>query len=237
MQLFVSDSAMLNKVNLKDFNESKINFIISTKTRTLNLPCELERIDGFSKEYTHAFGRLIFTYSKARASKDKLERDKKISKLKSGIMEKRSKFLKVDKQGIVSIDDQAIELDKKYDGFKAYLTDTTYPIQKVINKYNKLFEIEKCFRISKSDIKIRPVFHFKQSMIEAHVLISFLALIVARYLEKNTGLSIRSINDQLSKIQLFELFNNLNKEKSFIKHLNHNNFLIHPFFKKWELTR
>jgi transposase len=61
----------------------------------------------------------------------------------------------------------------------------------VIGSYRRLFEIEKSFRMSKSDLQARPIYHHKRESIEAHLTIVFTALAVSRWIEARTGWSIR----------------------------------------------
>jgi transposase len=61
----------------------------------------------------------------------------------------------------------------------------------VIGSYSKLFEIEKSFRMPKSDLQARPIYHRKRDSIEAHLTIVFTALAISRWIEARTGWSIR----------------------------------------------
>jgi transposase len=61
----------------------------------------------------------------------------------------------------------------------------------VIGAYHRLFQIEKSFRMSKHDLQARPVYHRKRDSIEAHLTIVFAALAVSRWIEDQTGWSIR----------------------------------------------
>ena len=76
---------------------------------------------------------------------------------------------------VVSIDDSKIKQDKLWDGLKGYITDTHLINKEVIENYKHLWRIEKAFRVSKTDIKIRPVYHQLQRRIEAHICLSFVA--------------------------------------------------------------
>ena len=61
----------------------------------------------------------------------------------------------------------------------------------VIGAYHRLFEIERSFRMSKSDLQARPIYHRKRDSIEAHLTMVFAALAVSRWIEHRTGWSIR----------------------------------------------
>ncbi|MBL7128445.1 MAG: transposase, partial [Ignavibacteria bacterium] len=74
--------------------------------------------------------------------------------------------------------------DAKWDGLKGYLTNTNLSKEEVIAQYKQLWHIEKTFRISKTDLRIRPIFHYLKRRIEAHVCISFAACVVYKELER-----------------------------------------------------
>jgi hypothetical protein len=83
-------------------------------------------------------------------------------------------------------------------GIKGYITNlaacpdgTPVTADFVISAYHRLFEIEKSFRMSKHDLQARPIYHRKRDSIEAHLTIVFAALAVSRWIENQTGWSIR----------------------------------------------
>ena len=77
-------------------------------------------------------------------------------------------------------------------GLKAYITNMTDPSPEfVIGAYHQLWHIEKSFRMSKHDLKARPIYHHKRESIEAHMSIVFAALAVTRLIEDRTGWSIK----------------------------------------------
>jgi transposase len=84
----------------------------------------------------------------------------------------------------VSIDMEKFEKDGKWDGLKGYITNTNLGKDEIIENYNNLWKIEKAFRITKNEIKVRPVFHYKQRRIEAHISIAFVAYKVYKELER-----------------------------------------------------
>lgn len=77
-------------------------------------------------------------------------------------------------------------------GLKAYITNMSDPTpQFVIDAYHQLWHIEKSFRMSKHDLRARPIYHHKRESIEAHMSIVFAALAVTRLIESRTGWSIK----------------------------------------------
>ena len=83
-------------------------------------------------------------------------------------------------------------------GLKGYVTNlracpdgTPVTAEFVIGAYHQLFQIEKSFRMAKSDLQARPVYHRKRDSIEAHLTVVFAAMAVSRWIEHATGWSIR----------------------------------------------
>jgi hypothetical protein len=76
-------------------------------------------------------------------------------------------------------------------GLKGYITNLDATADFVIDAYHRLFEIEKSFRMSKSDLQARPIYHRKRDSIDAHLTIVFAALAISRWIEDATGWSIR----------------------------------------------
>ena len=83
-------------------------------------------------------------------------------------------------------------------GLKGYVTNlaacpdgTPVTAEFVIDAYHRLFQIEKSFRMSKHDLRARPIYHHKRESIEAHLTIVLAALAVSRWLEQRTGWSIK----------------------------------------------
>ena len=91
--------------------------------------------------------------------------------------------------------------DSKWDGLKGYLTNTTLAKEAVVEYYRQLWRVEKTFRISKTDLRIRPVYHFKRKRIEAHICIAFAACKVYKELERQ----LRNRKSDLSPEKAIEI--------------------------------
>jgi hypothetical protein len=126
--------------------------------------------DGASAEIQQKEGtRLILSYSDKRAKKDAHNRQKGLKRLEkrvqSGKLTKEhinnrgyNKYLILKNRIDVAIDYEKYEQDGRWDGLKGYITNTDLSPKAVIENYANLWQIEKAFRMSKSDLKIRPVF-------------------------------------------------------------------------------
>jgi len=204
----VADAAMLSEKNLGYLQFRKINYIVGARLK--NLPDEttakIFRHDFTGKpilEIKTGQQRLIVDYSAERAKKDEKTRERLIKKLEVRLKKKepvirKSKYLLWEKQGKISgIDLSQVEEDKEYDGLKGYVTnkEDKSSAQEVIKQYHNLWQVEKAFRMSKSDLRERPVYHRKFTRIKSHLIICFVSLLVL----KETETILRKIHYSLEK--------------------------------------
>ena len=80
-----------------------------------------------------------------------------------------NKFLEISKDIEVVISEEKIAEDCKWDGLKGYITNTDLDAERVIADYHGLWVVERAFRISKGNLEMRPMFHFTERRIEAHL--------------------------------------------------------------------
>lgn len=85
---------------------------------------------------------------------------------------------------LIEIDYEKFNTDKCWDGLNGYITNTALSDKQVMENYKNLWHIEKAFRMSKTDLRIRPIYHRLQSRIEAHICISFKAYCIYKELER-----------------------------------------------------
>ncbi|MDO5678605.1 MAG: IS1634 family transposase [Propionibacteriaceae bacterium] len=91
-------------------------------------------------------------------------------------------------------------------GWKGYITNLAHPTPEfVIGAYHQLWQIEKSFRMSKSDLKARPIYHRLRDSIEAHLSIVFAALAVARWVETTTGVTIKQLVKTLRRYRTIQI--------------------------------
>jgi transposase len=104
---------------------------------------------------------------------------------------KRNRFITLS-GGARSVNRQLEAKARALAGLKAYITNHDYPTPElVIGAYHRLFHIEQSFRMSKHDLRARPIYHHKRESIEAHLTIVFAALAVTRFIEARTGWSTK----------------------------------------------
>lgn len=139
--------------------------------------------------------RLIVTYSEDRAKKDADNRKRGVVRLKrayaSGVIKKESlnrrgysKFLDITKDVGISINEDKVTEDARWDGWKGYLTNTELAAEDVVSQYHGLWVVERAFRITKGNLEMRPIFHFSPRRIEAHICICFIAYKVYKEFER-----------------------------------------------------
>ena len=103
-----------------------------------------------------------------------------------------------------TLDQASLSRARRLVGLKGYVTNIPtelMPAAEVIASYHELWQVEASFRMSKTDLRARPMFHHTREAIEAHLTIVFTALALARYLQDTTGLSIKKIVRTLRPIQ------------------------------------
>ena len=98
----------------------------------------------------------------------------------------------------MSINYGKIEEDAAWDGLKGYLTNTKLPAEQIYTAYHNLWTVELAFRIAKSKLEVRPMFHFTRKRIEAHICICFVALKV--YKELDRILKLNGIKLSIDKV-------------------------------------
>ncbi len=129
---------------------------------------------------------------------DKYEMDKQIAKAKEILQSpgksKKVKFIKTT-EAKNELNSELINKTNTLLGIKGYhtnLDEKTFSNEHVTERYHQLYKIEQAYRISKHDLKTRPIFHFKEDPIRLHVLICFMALSVPKYIEIETNMSIHA---------------------------------------------
>lgn len=197
----IADSGLMTEANLLEMERLGYKYIIGARIKTESKIVQewiisQPKIDKQMLEYSKKNNRrLLIGYTDNRARKDAYNRQKGVKRLekmyKRGTLTKNdinkrgyNKFIELNNDVDVSINYDKIEADAVWDGLKGYLTNTKMAIDKVYETYHNLWNIERTFRIAKSKIEIRPMFHFTKKRIEAHICICFVALKVYKELER-----------------------------------------------------
>ena len=158
--------------------------------------------------------RAVWSYSKKRAARDNQTLTAQANRARAVIAgEKRPKgtrFVTVH-AGDATLDEASIARARSLVGLKGYVTNIPSRLMgagEVVSSYHELWHVEASFRMSKHDLRARPVFHHTRDAIEAHLTVVMASLAVARYLQDTTGMSIARIVRELRGLQ--EVTINLN---------------------------
>ena len=220
--IVVADAAMLSEKNILALQSNEYQYILGArlknesdeiKEKVLGLEVEEDK----PKELKSKYGRLIVSFSSKRAYNDNKNRQKGIKRLekrvKSGKLTKEhinnrgyNKYLTLSGEIDISIDYEKYEADSAWDGLKGYVTNTHLTRKKIIGNYSQLWQVEKAFRISKTDLRIRPIYHRLKDRIEAHICICFTAYSIYKELERllklnNIRLSAEKAIEQIREIR------------------------------------
>ena len=183
---------------------SNLTFIDDGAIHTINLNQILEYKDKDDKKQTIKVSqRLILTYSSKRAKKDKRTREKALEKLEAKLSKNvtksdlklsyYAKYLDVNNNDCnikYKLNPNKIAQDEKLDGIKGFITnDFNLAPNDVIAHYNNQYEVERAFRISKTDMRIRPIYHRLENRIKAHILICFVSYAVYKEFERKLKLN------------------------------------------------
>lgn len=220
----VADAAMISWDNVQKLKKSGLSYIVGARLGNLNqkliarISQQLGEKDGARLRQETDKGFLVCDFSKKRFDKDKFEMEKQINKatlaLENRQAVKRHKFLTTGKTEAV-LNQELIDKTKRQLGIKGYYTNLSLPDEQIISQYHALWKIEKSFRISKSDLLARPVFHFKRATIEAHILICMTALAVIKFVEIETNISARNFVEKLTDVTDALIYNPKTNEEFF----------------------
>jgi transposase len=225
----VADAAMISSDNIKELKSHDIHYIVGARLGNLpqavfdELDAKIKRVDGKTIRLQTDKGYLICSFSNARYRKDKHEMEKQILKaqsiIKSPSKNTKAKFVKAHNEKL-RLNEELIKKTTKLLGIKGYYTDLEekdLPTNKVIERYHELYKIEQAFRVAKSDLETRPIFHFKEDPIKLHLLICFLALTISKHIEIKTGLSIKRFITEAKKVADARMINKLTHKEIIVK--------------------
>jgi len=221
----VADAGMLSDTNLKALAGAGLRFIVGQR-----IPQVFYQLEQWQKTHpgqqptdqmilAQPWSRgpleaqqaetIYYQYRADRARRSLRGIDEQVRKAADAVAGrtavKRNRFVRLD-GGKKSIN---LELEAKartLAGWKGYITNLPNPTpEMVIGAYHRLWQVEKSFRMSKSDLRARPIYHHKRDSIEAHLTIVFAALAVARWLENTTGVSIKQFVKTLRRYRTIDI--------------------------------
>lgn len=220
---------MFSSDNNNKLKEAKIDYNVGARLGNLqadilkSIGKQLPRTDLANIRLNTALGYLICDFSKKRFNKDKFEMERQITKAKQILLYpgkiKKVKFIKTI-EAKNQLNTELIEKTNILLGIKGYYTNLDEKIisnQLVIELYHQRYKIEQAFRISKHDLKTRPIFHYKEEAVKVHLLICFMVLAVAKYIEIKTNQSIRVFVSECKKITEARILKKVNNKTIFMR--------------------
>jgi transposase len=218
----VADAGLLSSDNIAELIRLEYPFILGAKLKN-----ETEAVKQQILSHTYKNTptvtiekqdkiRLIINYSLKRAKKDAHLRKEGLQRLqqslKSGRLTKEkinnrgyNKYLKIKNEIAVEIDYKAFKEDNKWNGLKGYVTNCSLSEKEIMDNYKQLWQIEKAFRISKTDLRVRPIYHHLERRIKTHICLAFCSYKIYKELErqlkqKNFPFSVEQVLKSLKTI-------------------------------------
>jgi len=228
----IADRAMMSEANMKLLEESQLKYVIAAKLKALPkrlqetiLSRTNERVIFHNdeetvtvQEHNYEGRRLIVSHNTKRARKDARDREQILKKLKARIGEKGSTKKLVTNRGYlavvseegnseVTIDEVKVAAVARWDGLHGVLTNLSeINHEQILALYRRLWVIEESFRVNKHTLEMRPIYHYVSRRIQAHILISYIAFTLCRYVQKRIAMqqeqmSIERIRSALIDVQ------------------------------------
>lgn len=197
----VADAGLLSKKNIDALVADGYEYILGARLRNESETVKRQILglmleDGEVRTIMKDDGtRIIVSRTEKRRKKDAHNREKGLLRLQKkvagGKLGKKhinnrgyNKYLRLEGETKVSIDMDAFEADAEWDGIKGYVTNTLLPGKEVIAQYAHLWYIERAFRMNKTDLRVRPIYHRLRNRIEGHICISFTAYVIQLEMER-----------------------------------------------------
>jgi transposase len=222
---------MFNEDNLQLMEDKEVKYIVACRLKSLtkNMKEEIVESDDYKasaiendlhwvKEWKYHNRRLIVSYNAKRATKDAADRQRLIERLmkrcKDGKIKVKDlipnygtkKYLTVNNDEAL-INESKIEEDAQWDGLHGVITNVANDSAvEILSRYRGLWEIEEAFRMSKHDLKMRPIYHWTPERIRAHIAICFIAFTLAkqsiyRMKHQKMPMSFEQIRNELLHVQ------------------------------------
>ena len=208
----VADAAMISSSNVEALRDAGISYIVGARLGNVSnrllerIDSNLPRVDGSNIRLPTDNGFLVCSFSQQRYRKDRHEMEKQVEKARMLLGQPskatRVKFLKTEGAKTL-LNEELMAKATKLLGVKGYYTDIDESVadnRMIMERYHELYRIEQAFRVSKSDLKTRPIFHFKEEPIRLHLLVCFMALAISKHIEIRSGMSIRAFLTECRKV-------------------------------------
>jgi len=223
----VADSGLLSQENQDILQREGLDYILGARIKNMSKKIQKRILDKSKYKKLTDEGnelileielseekRLIVTYSPKRAEKDRQDREKAVKKLKEKMSKSKNpsslisnygykKYLKIEGKSKVEINKTKLAEDVAWDGLHGIITNKKdITAEEILDYYGQLWQIEENFRISKHDLRIRPIYHWTPKRIKAHIAISFMALVCVRHLEYRVKRQYKKLSPEVIRNEL-----------------------------------
>ncbi len=244
--VLVADRAMFTEKNLQKLDSLNVNYIVAAKLKVLpkQLKEQITSDDGYAlnvvhnelhwcREFEHKSRRLIVSYSKKRAEKDAKDRQRLVERLMKKVKNGKlrlgdlvtnrgtKKYIKILADQAV-VNEAKIDDDSVWDGLHGVISNCKdKSARELLARYRDLWQIEEAFRISKHDLKMRPIYHWSEPRIKAHISICFIAYALVKHalhrlrIQQKMDISFEQLRNELLHVQS-SIVMDLKSKKRFI---------------------
>ena len=241
---FAADRGMFGSENIETLEKEGLSYVVGAKLKSMSRATKQEILsihkqqtegeDGYlEKNIRYRGRRVVICYNPIMAVKDRKDRKRLLGRLdkitdSNGEVAAKAlvrnsgtkKYLRFDKEKkVAKVDLNKVVSAAAWDGISGYITNSEAPTADVVSNYKRLWEIEESFRITKHDLKIRPIYHYKSHRIKAHLDICFIVYTLARQLmyrykvQQSKAKSFRALHEALSETEFSLLVHTQTKEQ------------------------
>jgi transposase len=225
--IFVADSGLMNEENLTELEKEGFEYIVGCRIKSLNKTLKSQILNGSNYQsisleskvatFNQGHRQIIVNYEHNRAKKDEYDRKTAIEKLLKKLKKEKNpknyisnygyqKYLKLDGLTKIELNEEKIIEDAKWDGLLGVITNAkNFSYEQILDHYRNLWQVEESFRITKHDLKVRPIYHWKPSRVRAHLAIAFTAYSLARYLEYKVKLQYIKLSPEVIRQTLMHV--------------------------------
>jgi len=224
--IFVCDRGMVSEDNLKLFEAEGYDYLVGVKLRGLKVVRDkvlssrgrYQKVDE-NLEIKEVFvegRRYILCYNPKEAQRDRRIREDileeintQLEKVNAGSLSPcsilnspiKKRFVKELKSGRLTLNKTKIRQDSRYDGKYVLLTkEMRMDASELALQYKNLSKVERAFRSLKNRIELRPLYHFKEYRVRAHLSLCVFSYFIQHYAELKTGQCWDTIQRHLSRI-------------------------------------
>ena len=231
--IIAGDAGMLNKKNIQKLEDEGIEYVLGAKIKSMTKEIRKKIIN--TKRYKDAAKNdllydkirrinlagdkdLIVSYSEKRAKKNRKDREKNVEKLKTKLSKNKNpkeaisnygykKYLDLVGKSKIVLNEDKIKEDEQWDGLFGVISNIKdMSNDDILGIYHRLWKIEECFRVTKHDLRVRPIFHWTPQKIKAHIAICFMALVLVKNLSymvsmRYENMSVERIRRELDSSQ------------------------------------